>query len=708
MIRQGLLLFPILLISGYAASQVTIDYPRKTRGIEIAVSRIREALEGTGYHTFEVTKRSGAPRMISLSILQQGTDIKSEGYRIERKGHRINVLASDPSGLRYGSLALADQLMMGTSLDSIHDEHVDPTFAVRAIKFNLPWEPYRESKSMNHHLSTCRDLSFWKSFLNMMMDNRFNLLALYNMHPFPYMIRLKDYPEASPFRKREMEEWKAFWRELFKMAKDRGIDVFIVNWNIVVPEAFAEKHHVRMLNDTSAVVMDYTRKSVEALINEYEDLGGIGVTLADWMENMTPAQREDWIDRTFIAGMNSARRKTRFLHRAVLSGSSDEMRRIIDKAALPDPVLVEVKFNWSHGHSTPDLLITHASSSGQVNTGFWEPEPKNYKIEWMIRNEDFFILRWGEPGFIREHIRKNNKPYVNGYYIGSEGYIPAYEYFTKSDIGRTWQYAYERQWLFYSLWGRLLYDESTPDLVFEEQFNRKYRLDNGKQMLRAFTLASRMPLRLASFYSGTWDYTLYAEGFMAPVIPNGYGYDDHRSLFISIDELIDHKVLDPRYVPIKTFAELKHSGKTISQNQLSPLDLAKELETDADTVSALLTKLRRDTTRFSAEYNQELDDLQVWTLLSNYFSYKLKAGVALQMHRLGGEPSERESAIRWLEKCHGYWMKIAEVTDRNYEEVAYFRENPQKDSDSDYFSWRKYLKETQHDIDIARTSAQNR
>ena len=33
-----------------------------------------------------------------------------------------------------------------------------PAMAVRATKFNLPWSAYRESKSMDYHLSTCRDL----------------------------------------------------------------------------------------------------------------------------------------------------------------------------------------------------------------------------------------------------------------------------------------------------------------------------------------------------------------------------------------------------------------------------------------------------------------------------------------------------------------------------------------------------------------------
>ena len=34
--------------------------------------------------------------------------------------------------------------------------------------------------------------------------------------------------------------------------------------------------------------------------------------------------------------------------------------------------------------------------------------------------------------------------------------------------------------------------------------------------MAATAAASQMPLRLASFYASTWDYTLYSEGFLAP------------------------------------------------------------------------------------------------------------------------------------------------------------------------------------------------
>jgi hypothetical protein len=683
---------------------MALRYAKEVRGIELGVAKIKEALLSQGYTVVDVVKK---PEEYSLQIVvEKNASIKPEGFAIRKNGRQFTIIASDASGARYGCLAFAEQLSIKKDLNKITPHAVNPTFPVRTIKFNLPWEPYRESRSMEYHLSTCRDVKFWESFLDMMFENRFNVLALYNMHPFPYMVKLEKYPEASPFTDKEMDDWKIFWKNLFRMAKDRGIDVFIVNWNIVVPETFAKKHGVPVLNDTSAITREYTRESVLKVINEYEELGGIGVTLADWMNNKSAAQREDWIASTFVKAINQAKRKTRFMHRAVLSGSPAEMRRVIDAAKLPDPVLVEVKFNWSHGHSTPYLALTHDNTTGTIDKGFWSPEPRNYKIEWMVRNEDFWILRWGEPDFIRKHIEVNTKSYVDGYHVGSEGYIPAFEYFTKNELGKTWQYAFERQWLFYQLWGRLLYDAKTTDQTFEAAFIRKYPFTDGRKMLGAYRLASRMPLRLASFYASTWDYTLYAEGFLSPRLPAGtYGSDDNKSLFISIDELIDHKVLDPNYISIKDYVDQISGLKKISAEKIDPVTLAQELTTNADSATALVNELKKLSTRFNAEYAQELDDIETWALLSQYFATKLRAGVALQFFRKNGKERDKELAISHLEKCLEIWKDISEITDKNYYEVPYFKSNAKEDNpETDNFSWKKYLPQVERDIEIARDS----
>lgn len=639
-----------------------------------------------------------------IQVLYQPSDtsIGSESYKIEREDHLITMRISSGIGGYYGAMDIAESMAIN-NLQSITSGLKDPSFEVRAIKYNLPWSPYRESQSMEYHHQDCRDVSYWERFLDMMQDYRFNTLLLYNKHPFNYMVRIPEYPSACTLSDAEMEEWENFWNQLFAMAKERGVEVFVVNWNIVIPKSMAEAHDLKEYNDLSETTIDYTRKCVTATINKYKDLSGLGVTLADWMNGQTPEEREEWIYQTFVEGMKAANRPVKFLHRAVLSGSSDAMRDMLNRSDLPYTTLTEVKFNWSHGHSSPRLMITHASESGEVNTGYWQPTPDNYRIQWMIRNEDFWILRWGDPEFIRNHIAYNDAAYVNGYHIGSEGYIPAYDYFTRDKNGVSWKYAFERQWLYYAIWGRLLYDRNTPDQVFEKLATDKYGSSNGPSLIDAFRHVSRMPLRLATFFKATWDYTLYSEGFMAPMHAERYGINDKVHPFISIDELIHHQTLDTSYLSIIDYVKMLDRGHSPPNNVITPDMLANQLIADAERGEMLARQIEQTTRNLSFDLQQELADIYIWSGLGKYFATKIKAGILLARGRINQNAVDKQEAVKYLEECLTIWKTLSHTGDQHYRRVPYWESRVFgfEDLSLNYFSWSHLIPQVERDIHIA-------
>ncbi|UCD51084.1 MAG: hypothetical protein JSW27_00325 [Phycisphaerales bacterium] len=699
-----------------ARADVRIGYPADSPQVNFAVSRLAEALRQVNAEpvlhdladpgdrdVYIVADDTHAVPVPEAFQALGDSPVKAEGFQLARRdlGGRsvVCVIGRDATGAMYGTLDLAEQILMRRRLGGVEGKVCDPRFAFRAIKFNLPWSAYRPSElpAMNLHTDTCRDLQFWQRFLDMMAENRFNVLSLWNLHPFTYMIRPNGYPEACPFSDAELAQWRRFWKRLLAMAKERGIETYIVNWNIVVSPEFAKVHGVKERNDTSELVRDYTRQCVTQVIDEYDDLTGLGVTLADWMNDMTPKEREDWISETFVAGMKRARRPVKFIHRSVLAGSPTEMRRVIDEANLPDPVCVEVKFNWSHGHSTPRLSITHDYSSGQIDERFWNPRPTNYHIAWMIRNEDFFILRWGQPDFIRQHIAMNGQEYVSGYFIGSEGYIPAKEYAHRPDEHVTWRYAFERQWLFYKLWGRLLYDPRTPDEVFAGEFDRRCGGTVGRRLLQAYALASQMPLRLASFHAATWDYTLYSEGFLAPVQNE---YNDKVSPFISIDELIYHETLDPTYLSIPDYVKALVGSKTIGESVVTPVELAGELERDSSEALQLVASLPAEGGRSAPTLQCEIADVQAWAHLSLYFAEKLRAAVALETFRQTKDGRRKDEAVTHLKEAAEHWANLVAVTERHYHPVPAVQLSRSAGNDAS-FSWGQYRSQVLRDIEIA-------
>jgi len=158
----------------------------------------------------------------------------------------------------------------------------------------------------------------------MMTENRFNSLSIFNLHPFVFMIMPENFPEASPFNKTEMEQWKNFHRELLRMAAERAIDTYIIPFNIFVSPEFSKAYNAAKTNfyphyycqgDTSEIVKRYMRESVSQVLREYPDLTGLGLTLGEGMAGMSPQQREEWMFDTYIEGIRLSGRKAKLVHR---------------------------------------------------------------------------------------------------------------------------------------------------------------------------------------------------------------------------------------------------------------------------------------------------------------------------------------------------------------------------------------------------------
>ncbi|HEV7383219.1 MAG TPA: hypothetical protein VGN64_25655, partial [Dyadobacter sp.] len=346
LILSSCLLFMLLVGRCDAYAQITLAYNSSQQPVQYAAGKLSDALARKGKSAIIVSEIS-PKKLPSVWVVTKGSvpkklrkwvsvkdfeGLQPEGYelRLIDNERSIVILSKDEIGAEYGLLDLADQVELHGSFDQVEAKRINPKFEYRIVKFNLPWSPYRVSKATEIHLQTCRDLKFWEKFLDMMAENRLNALSLWNNHPFPYMIRSRSFPLASGLSDAEMLEWQSFWKQLFSMAKQRGIQTYIINWNVVVSPEFTQAYGGKEYSDLSDQVKKYTKESVTQLIDEYEDLTGIGVTLADWMGNfpdkLTPQQREDWIDETFVAGMKAAKRPVKFIHRSVLAGDPVAMR----------------------------------------------------------------------------------------------------------------------------------------------------------------------------------------------------------------------------------------------------------------------------------------------------------------------------------------------------------------------------------------------
>ncbi|MDN5212763.1 hypothetical protein QQ020_11925 [Fulvivirgaceae bacterium BMA12] len=677
---------------------INIFIEKTTPQTEFAVNNI-ESLYGLK-NIKQVKELEAADIIVKVDTSSQ---LKPEGYSISGKD-RIVITGKDGTGAMYGILDVAEQISFGKKPDEIEEKVVIPYQRNRFIKFNLPWNSYRNGEALSLHMETCRDTVFWHDFLDMMAMNRFNVLSLWNLHPFEDMIKPEKYPEASSLSDEELAERKKFYTTIFRMAKERGVQTYIVNWNIFVSKKFAEAHNIADYNktggfwgdaDNSELIEDYTRECIRQLINDYPDLTGLGITLGERMGGMTSTERRDWINRTVIKGMSMADRKVKLLYRAPLSagktshGTTDKTtemvtREVLDTLTIPEETMISFKYNWSHGHSSDKLFIVHG---GKLTDTYWNPAPHNYSVLWTIRNEDFFTHRWAKPDFVRNFLKNNMKRYTSGCIIGSECYLPAKDYFTKSDIiNKPFKYAFERQWLWYSIWGRLLYDDKTEDKLFADQLNRKFDIKNGEKLLETWKLASDYYHRFASFYMGTWDATIYSEAFTA-LLPDKVA-NTRKANIITMAGMGNRPVLDTtKYINIQDYV-LNPDRDT--EQIVSPVELANIMYKNAEKVLEAIPEFDGN-----QALNMEVTDLELLAYLQKFFAERILATLVLADKIVLKKELDKERIDKHLKLSIDYWKKITELKGKYNKKVVLYLFN----ADLDYNNYLEVLAEERKNVD---------
>ncbi len=707
-----LLVGALFTLAGNARAQsVFIEFDAASPQAHYAAAQLHTALDRKGCDF--VNSRGLATYRFVLSVDRK--DLVPEAFAITPGKGTVTITGGDSRGLIYGALAVVEQLDNGKSVTNLQKANERPKVGFRAIKFDLPWESYRASGALDQHLLTVRDIRFWEAFFDMMARNRFNAITLSNLDPWPYMVRTKGYPEASSFDDKQFEEWRRLHRAIFRLAKERGIDTYLLPFNIFVSREFAATHKVGELNtypryntkgDTSPVIRDYIRTSIAQVLAEYPDLTGLGINLGEGMGGMSAKERIAWVNDTYLAAIRETKRQVKLVWKISSvetkeweSTSSDPavdeklLRSTIEGIDYVEaPIMASFKFNWSHALSTTELVQIHG---GKVGNTYFDPEPRNYKVSWIARNEDIFALRWGAPSFIRRHVLENGTPsYVGGYTVGSETYIPALDYFTIAADHPQWTYAFQRQWLFYMLWGRLLYDPATPDKVFADEFARRYGPE-ARNLLQAYELASATPLKLASLFYSQWDHTLYSEGML--------WLDGRKMQYIGVDALINQKALDPQYVSISDYVATKRAGRDFPASRITPPALADHLESDCRAALDLVEHIEPGS---DLALTYEVADIRTWAHLGLHLAAQIRGAVALQAYRSNADRAAKEQAVAHLKTALSEWDKVIAITQPLYKPMLlthYIGQSSALNPDAK-FHWKSVRPEVAKDIQIAMSA----
>ncbi len=208
-------------------------------------------------------------------------------------------------------------------------------------------------------------------------------------------------------------------------------------------------------------------------------------------------------------------------------------------------------------------------------------------------------------------------------------------------------------------------------------------------MFAAWRLASNIPLQIASFYNGDWDFTLYSEGMLALA--------DGKTSPITVEQLVKRSPLEPDYLSIPDFVALTQQGTAIPEGKISPLALADSMETAGQRVRQLVQSI--DTTKDNA-LRYEVGDILAWTHLGQYVAEKLRAATALHTYRQTQEPSQKTKAVQHAQRAVAHWEALVNVTQPLYRSVPLVH---LKDQEHQQFHWSRYTEAIRQEADAIRS-----
>ncbi|MBK7627125.1 MAG: carbohydrate-binding family 6 protein [Bacteroidales bacterium] len=648
-----------------------------------------------------------AEESIKRAGIKNVAGLKDEGFIIHITGKdqkTIYVLGYDEAGTMYGGLEVAEIIKV-KGIDAVQNQLQNPYMKVRGTKFNIPLDmrspTYTEpSDAAQKNMGEMWNFEFWKEYIDNLARYRYNLISLWNMHPFPSMVKVPEYPDIAlndvrkstgdwkenyslngwgfdapeimksfeVLKKMTIEEKIDFWRRVMAYGKQRNVRFYVVTWNIFV-YGTEGKYGITDKPD-NPVTTDYFRKSIKQMVLTYPDLAGIGLTTGENMYDFTATQKEEWAFATYGQGVLDALkeqpgRKIDFIHRQHQT-QAKEITSIFKDVMKNENINFVFSFKYAQAHVYSSVnQVFHQEFVKDI-------QGENLKTLWTLRNDDSFYFRWGAPDFVRDFIK--NIPYdvSEGFYYGSDQYVWGREFLDKYSDGPQ-ELEIVKHWYQWMCWGRLGYNPDIGNDRFIDNIKYRFPSVNAQEMFNAWQSASMIYPLVTGFHWGALDFQWYIEsGQSTPDIantPSGY-HDVNR--FITLPP---HK--GTGYISIPVYTKAFVTGSKIEGE--TPLQVADKIIQNSEFALKWADAQSQEMNR---ELRITIDDIKTMARLGKNYGHKIRGATYLSLFR---ETLQREwynKAIEELNMSAGYWRHYAASGLANYN-------NPLWTNRVGYVDWRE-------------------
>ena len=653
----------VLLVSCSNERNISIVEGSASPRIKFGVEKLSKALTDKGYKVsvFSEIPENNKDRVI---IVSEGNDnSKKENFQIKTKGNTISIEGSDASGALYGTLALADRITQTGEMPSEINFQDGPEMVLRGTCIGLQKTAYLEGRDVYEYPYTPEnfpwfyDRDLWIKYLDMMVENRYNSLYLWNGHPFASLVKLDDYPFALEVSEEDFKKNEDIFKFITEEADKRGIWVIQMFYNIIVSKPFAEHYNIKTQDRSrpiTPVIADYTQKSITAFIEKYPNVGLL-VALGEAMN--TVDDDVEWFTKTIIPGVkNGLKALGKTAEPPIILRSHDTDAPLVMEKALP---LYNNLYTMSK--YTGESLTTYEPR------GPWAETHRALSALGSIHISNVHILanlepfRYGSPDFIQKTVNAMHKVHgANALHLYPQTSYWDWPYAPDKTEPRLLEM--DRDWIWYKAWARYAWndkrDRQDEMKFWGKQLSDKFGTDAeaGKHILKAYEETGEIaPKTLRRFGITEGNRQTLLLGMFESQLVNPYKWRVYPGFYESCGP-VGEILLE--YAK-KEWEDQPHVGET-------PRQIIDEIVQHGKLAAEAIDKAAEKVTKDKAEFQRLKNDVHCYNAFANFFSEKVEAAMLVLRYGYSNDIADLDKALPHLEKSIGHYKTLVNLTKDSY------------------------------------------
>jgi hypothetical protein len=658
--------------------------PRELFGAERLKSALTTlpASDASGLRILVGTR--GSPLFAAFSTVASESPQIREGFRLLRAGRNFLVIGTDPSGVLYGSLELAQRIQTTHRLPAQLDFSDHPSFVLRGTCIGMQKPEITYDHAIYDYRYTPEEFPFfydrklWLRYLDFLAGNRMNTLYLWNGHPFTSLLKLPKYPEARELSDSQLQQNIEMFRWITTEADKRGIWIIQAFYNIHLSHPLAKAHGPPFhLTTPTQLATEYTRYCISEFIRNYPNVG-LMMTLG---EELQPHYGAQWLTTAIIPGVKDGMRGLNISDEPpiIVRAHATDIQAAMH-AALPLYKNIYTMHKWTGESLTwtdvrGDVLrlhqtLVHLGSTHIVNVH-------------LLSNLEPF--RWGAPDYIQKVMQSCQRIGIKGLHLYPLRY---WDWPVSADYPPEPQI--ERDWIWFEAWARYAWNPDR-DPAAERQYwigriAEKYGTrEAGAKILDAYQLS----------------------GICAPKLLPRIGITEGNRQSLTLGMLMPQLIDPDRYHPAPTlwtadappgerlagyvqreWNHQQHEGET-------PIGIAEEVVDSAARAVAAAEAAHPYVTKNKEEYGRFLNDMRCIQAEMEYYAAKTRAAALVLRYGFSRNTQDLEAALPLLEQSLVHYRKLVDLTDTTYRQACSVhsasRRIPFRGGPNRYTHWRDCL-----------------